>query len=358
MRILIVSQPASAGVAVVVSQHVAMAIEHGHEVSVVCPPPDRGPLAGWVVHHGARLIPIDMKRSPSIVDIAHVIRLRSLMRNLDIVHLHSSKAGVLGRVASRLIRSRNRPRIVFTPHAWSWLVGGALESVYKAIERLLQTWTDAIVAVSDAEAEIGKSVLGDSVPLQVIPNGIDTSRFTPDEGSHRESGTLLICVGRLSHQKGQDIAIQALSLTRHSTATLRLVGDGDKQSEYEQLAVDLGVGDRVEFAGFDAPLNHYRSAAIVLVPSRWDGMSLGLLEAMSCGAAIIASDVAGVEALSTAGVVVDPGDAAQLAAGIDMLLANPDLRSELGNAARRRALNFDIRYTLRSIHDLWTDLVK
>jgi glycosyltransferase involved in cell wall biosynthesis len=87
-------------------------------------------------------------------------------------------------------------------------------------------------------------------------------------------------------------------------------------------------------------------------------MSLALLEAMSSGAAIVATDVSGAEAAGEAAVIVPPEDPTALAAGIDSLLRDPARRRELGRAARARSASFDLASTMRGNLQLWSDLVR
>ncbi|HET9672117.1 MAG TPA: glycosyltransferase family 4 protein, partial [Actinomycetota bacterium] len=149
LDVLIVSQPAAYGVAVFVRDLTEAAVAAGHRVTVVSPGEAHGPLAGWVAASGARHRRLDLARSPSPRDAIDLVTLRRLMRGRDVVHLHSSKAAALGRVAAATIRRDRRPAVIVTAHYWSWLVGGPWASVYRWIERMLADRCDALVAVSD-----------------------------------------------------------------------------------------------------------------------------------------------------------------------------------------------------------------
>lgn len=354
MRLMIASQPASGGVAVCVSQQARAALNRGHEVVVVCPPADRGPLAEWVTTGGADHIELDMTRAPGPRDLAHARALRRLMSDVDMVHAHSSKAGALTRAAAMTMR--RRPPIVFTPHAWSWLVGGNMSRVYLTIERLLASHTDVYVAVGEREATAGKAVLPKGEML-VVPNGVDTGYWAPDGPlAPRSPGRLVVCVGRLSRQKGQDLAIRALAQLENRDAILRLLGDGPDQGELIRLASELGVSERVEFWGSVAdPDRHLRAADVVVVPSRWDGMSLALLEAMAVGTAIVATDVAGTEVLGDAGIVVPVEDVAALSESIDALLDDEAWRRHLAGAARDESLNHTLDDSLDAMVSVWEE---
>jgi glycosyltransferase involved in cell wall biosynthesis len=362
LDVLLVAQPTSYGVAIYVRQLAEAAVAAGHRVTVACPGPSHGPLARWVAAAGAAHHPLDMARLPAVRDVADLVALRRLVRGRDIVHLHSSKAGALGRVAAQSL-GRRRPPVIVTPHYWSWLVGGRLAPVYRWVERALARRCDAIVAVSEREAADGRAVLRSAVDrIRVIQSGVDLERFSPDgpRAERRHDAPLIVCVGRLSHQKGQDIAIRALARLRHPSARLRLVGAESHDGERERLAglaASLGVRDRVEFGGETPdPAPELRAADIVVAPSRWEGMSLVYLEAMACGAAMVVADVAGSEVIEGVGVVVPPEDPAAVAAALGDLLEDDRRRERLRAAARERRLRFGAAEMHRRNMDLWSEL--
>jgi glycosyltransferase involved in cell wall biosynthesis len=362
LDVLIVSQPVAYGVAIYVRQLTQAAVEAGHRVTVMSPGADRGPLAGWIESTGAAHHTLDMARMPAPRDAFDLLTVRRLARGKDIVHLHSSKAAVLGRVAALSIGRRHRPAVVVTAHYWSWLVGGRWAPLYRWIERLLARRCDVIVAVSEREASEGRVALGSSAPVKLIPNGVDRDHFSPHGvAAERDPvAPLLVCVGRLSHQKGQDVAIRALALLRNRAARLRLVGaesGGGVRAELQALAESLGVSDRIEWrGGVDDTAPEYRAADVVVTPSRWDGLSLALLEAMASGATIVASEVNGSESLGDAGVIVPPDDPQALADAIDPLLRDASARRLLGEAARARSGSFDLASTMRQNLELWSEL--
>lgn len=364
LRVLLVSQPADYGVAVCVRQLAAAAVAAGHEVTVACPGPEHGPLAEWVVQAGAEHAPVRLVRQPGPRDLLGVWSIRRLARRRDVVHLHSSKAAALGRMAVATM-GRHAPAVVVTPHYWSWFVGGRRARLYRRIERALARRCDAIVAVSRREADEGRAVLGAGADrITVINNGVDRARFAPDgPRAERDAAVpLLVCVGRLSEQKGQDVAIRALALLRNRRARLRLVGEdnlGGVAEGLRALAGSLGVGDRIEWRGqVPDAAPEYRAADVVVAPSRWEGMSLALLEAMACGAPMVVSDVAGSEVVRDAGLVVPREDPAALAAAVDALLDGEAVRRGLGEAARARSASFDLAGTLRRNLDLWSEVAR
>lgn len=355
--VLIVSQPTTEGVAVCVRDLVGAAILRGYRVTVACPA--TGVLAAWVVERGATWQRLELRRSPHLSDITAIVQVRRLARAHALVHLHSSKAGAVGRIGLATL-GRRRPPSVFTPHGWSWLAGGWLSPIYRLLERMLLPLTTMVVAVSEEERAAGRAALGTrAARIRVNPNGVDARRFSPDgQTAARTDDPLVVSVGRLSRARGQDIAVAALALMRMPAARLRLVGDGQDRARIEHQAGVLGVADRVEIVGFRAdPAPDLRAADVVLVPSRYDGMSLVLLEAMACGAAIVATRVAGTSALAGAGILVPAEDPANLAMAADALLADPARRRELGIAARTRAVErYSLQRSLDGTVGLWQAL--
>lgn len=362
LDVLIVAQPTEYGVAVCVRQQAEAAVAAGHNVAVACPDSTRGPLADWIVQTGAQHIVLNLQRQPGLADLRAVAVLRRLSRDRDVVHVHSSKAGAVGRIAVASLPRNRRPAVVFTTHYWSWQVGGALARAYLWIERLLARKTDVIVAVSEQEAEEGRRSLGRGADrIRVIPNGVDRARFSPEgDVADRGEDPLVVCVGRLSKQKGQDIAISAMANLGNRNARLRLVGEEYPPGERDRLmtlADTLGVADRIDWYGrVDDAAPQFRAADVVIAPSRWEGMSLVFLEAMACGAPMIVSDVAGSQAVENAGVVVPVEDPDTLAREIDALLADPAGRRQLGIAARERSATFDLDLTLSRTLQLWEQL--
>ena len=354
---LMVCQPTTGGAARCVDQLARAGMAAGLEVTVASP--GDGELRGWIADSGARWVELPMRRSPTPGDLRRIAEVRALARRADVVHLHSSKAGAIGRLARLTLGPAAAP-VVFTPHGWSWQAGGRFVPVYRVFERLTAPLADAIIAVSDGEKAAGTRHLGRrGGRVVVVENGVDTEEFRPDgPRAERTDDPLLVVVGRLAYPKAQDVAVRALARVTDRRARLRLVGEGPDHDILASLAQELGVADRVELIGaVPDPAPHVRAADVVLLPSLSEALSLAMLEAMACGAAIVATEVPGSNALDGAGLLVPPGDPAALAAAVDRLLADPAERARLGKLARRQAEErFPLAASTSQTIALWHDL--
>jgi glycosyltransferase involved in cell wall biosynthesis len=174
--------------------------------------------------------------------------------------------------------------------------------------------------------------------VHLLPNGVDLQRFRPSAPAAREV-PVLGTVGGLRPVKNQQLLLRAFARMRHP-ARLELVGDGTERGALEALARELGIGDRVRFAGAvaDTSAVYGRFDAFAL-PSQSEQMPLVVLEAMACGLPLAATDVGDVASMvaeANRPYVVPRGDAAALAAALDALVGDAELRRRLGDANRAR----------------------
>ena len=357
-----VSQPTEAGVAAVVESLVADQTRRGWDVTVACPP---GNLSRAAKDMGARAVPWRAGRAPGAGVALSTGELASIVRRTDpdVCHLHSSMAGLTGRLA---IRGR-RPTI-FQPHAWSFEAArGALGRVSTAWEGLASRWTDEVVCASEGEAAAGRAA-GVTVPIRLVPNGVDVDRFDPSRWPERAgvrrrldlpARPVVLCAGRLCEQKGQDLLFEAWPTIASAVpdAVLVIVGDGPMREEVRDTAAR---STSVQWAGaVDDLAPWYLAADVVVVPSRWEGMALVPLEALACARPVVAFDVAGVrESVGDAGAVVAARDHAELARAVTERLLDLDLAADEGQRGRERAVRmFDARQAADRVAHIAEDLL-
>ena len=332
----------------------------GWEVSAACPPD--GPLAARLGQAGAEVHawPATRPAGPAVLDETRRLGRLIAQARPDVVHLHSAKAGLAGRLALR-----GRRPTVFSPHAWSFeAVAGPLYRASLAWERYAARWTDRIVCVSEQERERGQS-LGIRGRFEVVRNGVDVAWFhagdDADRSRAREQLRLperptVVCVGRLCWQKGQDLLIAAWPRVVAAVpgARLVLVGDGP-----DDAALRGAATEGVLFAGpcFD-PQPWYACADVVALPSRWEGMPLTLLEAMACARCVVAADAGGVREAITGAAVVPVGDVAALAGAlVTRLLAPATAAAEAVANRLRAATRYDLAQVVGRHREVYRDVL-
>ena len=174
----------------------------------------------------------------------------------------------------------------------------------------------------------------------LIPNGVDTLCFQPWP-EQRDESPLVVCVAKMRYQKGIDLLLRAWQqvVREMPRARLLLIGDGPLLGSLEDLAESMEIMSSVTFTGFCANVVPYlQRAHIAVLPSRWEGMSNALLEAMACGLACIATRVSGSTDLlqdETYGLLVEPEDVPGLASTLVRLLRQPDLVQRYSQLARQ-----------------------
>ena len=286
---------------------------------------------------------------------AHPIRdalaLAALYRRIkqgryDVVHTHISKAGVLGRLAAKWARV---PAIVHTYHGKVEELedGSPASRVYVMCERRVARYAHALVGVSEAIEEhlLGMGV-GTAEQYRVIPNGIDLEWFASKGEWSRPEGLqgqpLIGCVCSLTREKGVDVLLRAMGplAERYPQLQLCVVGDGPLRAELEHEARQLGVAERVMFAGIASDVRPWLAAFdLFVLPSRSEGTPRALLEAMAMGTGVVATRTGGTPEIvenGVCGVLVEPEDASDLGRGIGGMLRDATRREAFGEAGQER----------------------
>jgi glycosyltransferase involved in cell wall biosynthesis len=285
-----------------------------------------------------------------LVDFRDYGRLVRLMQyqDFDVVHAHSSKAGVLGRLAARRCRV---PAVVYTPNAFAFL--GARDRFRRCLYRSVEQWlgrmmTDMLICVSRSEMALSDQwaivPAGHSVTIE---NAIDASQYAPGISLAEAKSALGLdpdrlmvgYVGRLAAQKGIVYLVRAAQrvLASGDSVQFLLVGEGELEGATRQMVQSLGLADHVWLPGYRTDIPKVLAALDVFVlPSLYEGMPYTLMEAMAAGRAIVATDVAGSRDLvrhGETGLLVPPRQAGALADAIMGLVSSPESRQRMGRAA-------------------------
>ncbi len=285
-------------------------------------------------------------------DARGLLELVRLCRRLrpDIVHVHSSKVGVLGRLAAWLAHV---PVRVYTVHGWSFAAyDGLAGRVYLWLERLMRPLTTAVVCVSEATRQQGIAARAcDDARTVVIHNAVEVGSF----GARAESTgpPRILSVGRLAYPKDFVTLPAGLALL-DADYRLFLVGDGPDAPEVAATVEARGLSDRVELLGAQVSVAERLARSDVFVlSSRSEGFPVSILEAMAAGLPVVATDVGGVaEAVvdGETGILVPAADPQALAGALERLLADVELRRRLGAAGRARALRLFDTPRYRAAH--------
>jgi glycosyltransferase involved in cell wall biosynthesis len=281
-------------------------------------------------------------------DIAAVTTLRRTFREFGpaIVHTHSSKAGILGRVAAM----RSSAKVVHTIHGWGHTPADSRlrRAVLIQAERGVARWTDALIAVSsDVRDEGMRCRIGQPHLYEVIPEFVDFRPADPDFDASRqrarraldlkEADEVVGWVGRFVPQKDPDTLVRALELILASRSTVRavLVGDGPMRRETERRLRGTGLGERVFFAGLRPDARAlYAAFDVLLHPSLWEGQPRVIQEAIAERVPVVAGRVAGAGDLveeGRTGYLTPPGDGEGMAAHALAAFDGPGLRAPLAS---------------------------
>jgi glycosyltransferase involved in cell wall biosynthesis len=324
----------------------------GHEVTLIAGPETgpEGSLWSEAERSGSALIRLDaLRRHPDPIRDWRCLRaLTEIFRDggFDVVHTHSSKAGILGRMAAR---RAGTPSIVHTIHGMSFnrTQGVAWRWFYRTLERYVAPVTDAFVSV--AEAMTDQAVLGGLAPrgrFSTIRSGMRVDRFVPDDAGRRvvqsewgvsEDDIVVGTISRLFRNKGYEELIDVLATVASKDRRIRYVwvGDGLDRGAYESRLEALGLRDRVTLVGLAPPEDIPRLISgfdILAHASRWEGLPRAVVQGLLMERPAVGFDLDG-----TREVIVD-GETGFLAPYPDVEAFAECLLRLSGDADRRRAM--------------------
>ncbi|MEL7567676.1 MAG: glycosyltransferase family 4 protein [Dehalobacterium sp.] len=304
MRILqIVTLSEVGGAQKVLFNIVAGLYKKGFEFHVACAP--GGELVEWLQGLGVRVfeMPELVRPIKPFTDLKALMKLRKLIMSekYDLVHCHSSKAGIVGRLAAWL---QDVPRIVFTVHGWGVnSQQSAMGQVLLGTAERVAGWVSTdVVCVSKADYRLGKKFI-DQKKLSVIYNGVERSEVRRgklrQELGLSENDIVIAMAARLKKPKEPLLFLQVaekLIKTQGDNIHFILVGDGPLRGECEDFIGERKLGGQVHLLGTREDLiDLYSDFNIFVLLSSWEGLPLTICEAMRAGLPVVASRVGGVE---------------------------------------------------------------
>lgn len=314
-------------------------------LTVVCPPIPYDLLFARHASNGRRVISLDAQRFSQLGVMRKLARILR-REQIDIAHCHQFRATMIMAPVATACRV---PYIIETTHvreAWrrSWIKRSFI------IDRMVYKFVDHFIAMSDANRDylVRQKHCNPSI-IDVIKPGCDLTRFQPMPGrgaSIRErynvpsSSLLIVFAGRLEPQKGIAVLLEAMArvVSRFPDVRLLLVGTGALRDELEADSERRNLRGTVTFAGLQQDVSPFLDAAdLVVLPSFWEGLPLGAVEAGAMGKPMVATAVDGTPEVvkdGESGLLVPPGDSNALANGIISLLADAPKRKAMGSRAK------------------------
>ena len=329
-----------------------------------------------VEKEGVRVITIPslVRRIHLFYDLRAFFALIKILRNErpDIVHTHTSKAGILGRWAAFFVRV---PVIIHTPHGHVfWGYFGKLKTrIFILLEKISALVTDRLVMLTEQEKiDHLHFHIAPENKFSVVHSGINLDEFSntsvdPAAMKRRlgipEDNLIVGTVGRLTSIKGHRYLIEAarkIAGSRPDT-TFVILGDGELLDELKNMVTRSDIEENIKFLGWRSDVAEVMSTFdIFALPSLNEGMGRVLVEAMALGRPIVASNIGGIPDLvvdGENGYLVPVGDVESLAARIRKLLDDPEKREEMGECGKKIAIDYSANAMVEKIDRVYRKLV-
>ena len=320
----------------------------GHSVTVVSLYNEKTPIARRMEHSGVRILYLDKKLGLDLSMIPKLVRILRQERP-DVVHTHLDviKYAVL---AARLSGIK---RCIHTVH------NVAQEEAEGRLQKIVNTlyfklgWSVPVALSPEVRRTIVSFYGLPEAKVPMIYNGVDLRKCFPKNDYSLSAPAVLLHVGRFNEQKNHKGLLEAFAkvLRVFPDCCLKLIGDGALEAETEQYARDLGIREKVIFQGNQT--NIYpclQEADLFLLPSKFEGMPMTIIEAMGTGLPVVASAVGGVPDMledGTSGMLVSCAPEA-VAEAVLKLLSSEDLRQKLGRNARKDSVRFGADHMAKS----------
>jgi glycosyltransferase involved in cell wall biosynthesis len=309
-----------------------------------------------------------------IVNLKAVLDVRRIIgqQKYDIVHTHSSVAGIVGRLAAVTAKV---PVIIHHVHGWGLHEGMSTQRqmLYLSLERLCARCTNRLIAVSKSDIQKGiVKCIAREDKFALIYNGIFLDKFRQTVDKQQVYSDLELdptckhvgMIGRLDKQKNPLDFIRAAAIVSRSYSKVQflIAGDGLLRSQCERLIIDLDLKNKFFLLGNRNDIEKILSIlTITAMSSLWEGLPITFLESMSAGKPIVANDVDGASDIITdgeTGYLVTPRQPPEMAERILYLLNNEKTCEEMGHSAHERSNYFSIQRMHAEIEALYRELLR
>jgi glycosyltransferase involved in cell wall biosynthesis len=342
----------------------------GHEVTLVTGA-ETGP-EGSLLEEASRdpyrlVVFPDLVRDPCPSrDLRAFLALWSLMgtERFDVVHTHTSKAGILGRWAAFL---RRVPAVVHTPHGhvFHGYFSSLRSRVFREAERATARVTHRMVALTEGDLQDHlEEGIAPPERFAIIPSGVTLERYRRTAPPSRPEGVVTLgFLARLVDVKGPLDLLEAMArlAARYPRVRLVMVGDGPLRPVVEERIRALDLQDRVDLLGrLEDPVPALHGFDVFVMPSHNEGMGRAAVEAMAAGLPVVATRVGGLPDVvqdGLTGLVIPPRDPEALAAALTRLLDDEALRARMGQAGLARAEEYSDKVMFERLEALYTEVL-
>lgn len=309
----------------------------GHQVTILLGPGEV--VAQQAAQRGLAVLiePLLLRSISPVADLRCLLRLRNTIRHLqpDLLHLHSAKAGLLGRLVGKMLSVP----VVYSVHGWAFSASKGWQArCFTLLERWLLPLTDLLVLVCRRDLMLAEKLAGKHhVRLALVHNGIEDNKLQAAPRQH--APVRLCCVARFEAPKDPFTLLSAVAKLAPGSFQLTMVGSGPLLAQCQAQAQALGL-NQVEFTGerYDVDLL-LQQADVFVLSSLSESLPVSVLEAMRASLPVVATDVGGMAELvedGVSGYLVPTGDIAALTERLARFIANPALCEQMGQAARKR----------------------
>lgn len=321
------------------------------------------------------IFPMNRAISP-VSDLCAILKMTGAIRKEkpDIVHTHSSKAGIIGRIAAE---RAGVPKVIHTPHVFPFemAISPLKKRFYLMLERMAAKKTDLLLAVSQSEKAVameyglfkeGNVIVNENgIELESWQKNIDKRNEIREQAGIPEDSFVVGMVARFMPQKGHEILISAAEILLKNNPKIHfaLVGDGELKNKIRNLTIANQTNKYFHFfTQTDNIAAYYSMFNCLVLPSFWEACPYTIMEAMAMGIPVIASAVGGVAEIikdKKSGLLVPPDDGEKLADAIARLCEDRKFAEEMGKNGRKRIMEkFLLSDSIKRLEEIYKVLIE
>lgn len=314
--------------------------------------------------------PFDINRSPfSLKNIKAYKQLKEVMKfgQFDAVHCHSPMGGVIARLVAKAL---GVTPVIYTAHGFHFYKGAPFINwaVYYTVEKFMARCTDHLITINQEDFQ--KANEFKTGKIHYVPGiGVDTSKFNGTVYSREKKRTeleidkdtvVLLSIGEMIKRKNHETALRALEKLKDENFVYLICGRGELDSYLKDLTVSLGIQEKVKYLGYRNDIKEICIASdIFIFPSYQEGLPVSVMEAMSAGLPIVASEIRGNTDLIENGVggyLLNPEDICGFAEMIQRMVKDKELRKSMGAKNKDEVKKYDTSIVREKMRDIYSGL--